>query len=411
MDFKNYVKLMLEAEKAEDQDNEKAEDQDEDEDEDSDDEEDEDKEASVRTGCNGCEASADTDDEEDSDDEEDDEDEDSDDEDEEKTCSTKKSLKESILYSSRYACGTLNESVMTEETRVMVEGINNNSASKYLAKLAKRADKEYAKYTKKGAKEAAATAKKAASSLKEASAKLYKCETRYQAGDVSAKKEYKKICKQYSKELKEMGRGVKGFKNLIFTLLAGAVLLGGIGITAASNDDVIDKLNYGFHNAEKMPAILKQMAGNDGKAIAAIVKNIGKGQYEDVAGAAKETAHQLKGGATTEAGFAAEEGFKRIGHNAKEVVGKAKEALKDTAAHSKDDWNDKFGTKADWEAQKDDYMDAEEQEKYEGWSRDAAKKVKETGEKIAKGVKGTGRGIAKGFTGTFKGMKKGFKGE
>lgn len=214
MDFKNYVRMMLEAEKAKDQD-EGAEDQNEDEDDDSDEEDDDDEEAQAsvktnKTGCTGGEASCDTDD----DDSEEDDNEDDDEEDDDSGKDDNKeekgpSLKESMIYSSRYLSGNAG-SVMTEETRILIEGIKDNSASKYLAKLSKRAEKEAAKFTKKGMSKEAATSKKAAASLKEASNKLYRCETRYKSGDVSAKKEYKTICKQYSKELKSLGKGARG---------------------------------------------------------------------------------------------------------------------------------------------------------------------------------------------------------
>ena len=306
MDFKNYVRMMLEAENAKDK-NEKAKDQDEDsDDEDEENEEDEDFEATVNTGCDGHEASADTDD--------DDDDDDDDDEDECPDCGKspceckKRSLKEAMIYSSRYIGGEKAE-VMTEETKVLVEGINDNSASKYLSKLAKRAEKDAARYTKKGKKSEADTAKKAAKSLKEASAKLYKCETRYKAGDVSAKKEYKQICKQYSSELKNLGKGARGLKSLIFTLLAGSALLGGIGLTVASNDDIIEKLEYGFQNKEKMPEILTSIGKNTKGAFGEILDKLegtkaegdsfldkAKDVSKKVGKAVKDTSDEMKNG-------------------------------------------------------------------------------------------------------------------
>lgn len=396
MDFKNYVRMMLEAEKAEDQDKEKAEDQDEDEEDDSDEDEDDDEaQASVKTKCTGCEASTDTDDEDDEDDEEDEDD--SDDEDEDEKPKTE-SLRESIIRSANYLTGSQYSNVITEETRVLVEGIENNSASKYLAKLSKKAEKEVAKFSKKGAKDAATQAKKAAASLKEASNKLYRCETKYKAGDVTAKKEYKQICKQYSKELKTMGKGVKGFKTLIFTVLAGSVLLGAIGLTATANNDLIDKLNYGFQNKDKMPSILKGIAVNDKNAIESILNNIKNGDYDG-----SFDKEDMKGN------------FEKIGSNMKEAGKKVKDSLSDTAKHAGDKYFNKDGKitdwegeKADWAAQKEGYKDAAEQEKYEGWARRGAEKVKETGDKISKTVKGTARGVEKTFSGAAAGAKKGF---
>lgn len=255
MDFKNYVRMMLEADKAKDQDEERAEDQDdsdEDEDEDSDEDEDEEQasvetkngctgsEASMKTknGCAGSKASCNTDE---------DEDEDEDNEDEKcpdcgkSPCECKKkNLKEAMIYSARYG---EKQNVMTEETRVLVEGIENNSASKYLAKLAKKAEKSAAKYGKKNAPEAAEISKKAAATLKEASNKLYKCETRYQAGDVSAKREYKKLCKQYSSELKAISKKKIPIKGLLATIVAGVLMLGAIGVTTQANADLSEKIN------------------------------------------------------------------------------------------------------------------------------------------------------------------------
>lgn len=268
MDFKNYVRLMLENEKAKDQDEDKETSEDEEEDEDFEDDDDDEEEASVRTVDNGCEPSVRT-----------------------KcysvssakkcpvcgkdpcVCSSKhKSLRESIIYSAKYSSGTLNESVLSEETKVLVEGIKDNSVSKFLSKLYKRAEKEAAKYEKKGLKEKAKVAKDAAKELREASNKIYRCEVRYTEGDASAKKEYKQICKQYSNELKKMGAFAKGLKTTLFTILAGSILLGGIGVTVVSNDDIIDKLKYGFQNKERMPEILKSLEKNDKSFINSVLK-------------------------------------------------------------------------------------------------------------------------------------------
>lgn len=398
MDFKNYVRMMLEAEKAEDQDKEKAEDQDEDEEDSDEEDEDEDEaQASVKTKCTGCEASTDTDDSEEDDDEDSEEDDkDEEDDDDEKTKT--ESLREEMLRSAGYLNGNHYSKVLTEETRVLVEGIKDNSASKYLAKLSKKAEKEAAKFSKKGAKDAATQAKKAAASLKEASNKLYRCETKYQAGDVTAKKEYKKICKQYSKELKTMGKGIRGFKTLIFTVLAGSVLLGTIGLTATANNDLIDKLNYGFQNKDKMPSILKGIAVNDKNAIESILNNVKNGDYDG-----SFDKDDMKGN------------LERLGSNMKEAGKKVKDSLSDTAKHAGDKYFNKDGKvtdwegeKADWAAQKDGYKDAAEQEKYEGWARRGAEKIKETGDKISKAVKGTARGVEKTFSGAAAGAKKGF---
>ena len=271
MDFKSYVKTLLEASK-EDEDEEKVKDEDSEEDLENDEENEEEgdseeKEASVKTkkkdADNGCEPSVKTKNKE------------------PETgcepsvecpkcgkkpcCCKKNSLKEEIMFTSRYSNNSFNKNVISEETRILVEGINNNRVSKYLAKLAKKAEKEAAKYANKGMKEEASVSKKAASNLKEASNKIFKCETRYQNGDPSAKQEYKQLCKQYSKELKIASKGARGV-GLVFAILAGIVLLGAVGTTVA-NDDIIEKLNYGFQNKEKMPEVLKGLAKNDKKFI------------------------------------------------------------------------------------------------------------------------------------------------
>lgn len=244
MDFKNYVRMMLEAEKAKDQDEERTEDQDEeDEEDDSDEDEDDEAQASVKTnktGCTGGEASCKTDEDDDSDEDEDDEDEKCPDCGKSPCECKKENLKEAMIYSARYG---EKQNVMTEETRVLIEGIENNSASKYLAKLAKKAEKSAAKYGKKNAPEAAEISKKAAATLKEASNKLYKCETRYQAGDVSAKREYKKLCKQYSSELKAISKKKIPIKGLLATIVAGVLMLGAIGVTTQANADLSEKID------------------------------------------------------------------------------------------------------------------------------------------------------------------------
>ena len=290
MDFKNYVRMMLEADKAKDQDEERAEDQDdsdEDEDEDEDSNEDEEQasvetkngctgsEASMKTknGCAGSKASCNTDEDEDEDEDEDDE-----------KCPDcgkspceckKKNLKEAMIYSARYARGE-KTSVLTEETRILCEDIKNNSASKYLSKLSKKAEKEAAKFAKRGMTKEAATSKKAASTLKEASNKLYKCETRYKNGDPTAKKEYKSICKQYSKELKNLGKTARGIKGLLFTLISGTVLLGAVGTTVVSNEDLIEKIQRAVEefkngNTKRGFSALGDIAENDKNFINSVI--------------------------------------------------------------------------------------------------------------------------------------------
>ena len=291
MDFKNYVRMMLEADKAKDQDEERAEDQDDsDEDEDSYEDEDEEQasvetkngctgsEASMKTknGCAGSKASCNTD-------EDDDEDEDEDDDKDEKCpdcgkspCECKKkNLKEAMIYSARYARGE-KTSVLTEETRILCEDIKNNSASKYLSKLSKKAEKEAAKFAKRGMTKEAATSKKAASTLKEASNKLYKCETRYKNGDPTAKKEYKSICKQYSKELKNLGKTARGIKGLLFTLISGTVLLGAVGTTVVSNEGLIEKIQRAVEefkngNAKRGFSVVGDIAENDKNFINSVI--------------------------------------------------------------------------------------------------------------------------------------------
>lgn len=314
MDFKNYVRMMLEADKAKDQDEERAEDQDDsDEDDDSDDEE---EQASVKTkSCTGCEASADTEEEEDDDSDEDE------DEDEDEKCPEcgkspceckKENLKEAMIYSARYARGE-KTSVLTEETRVLCEGIKNNSASKYLSKLSKKAEKEAAKYVKKGMPKEATTSKKAASALKEASNKLYKCEVRYQGGDPTAKKEYKAICKQYSRELKNLGKTARGIKGLLLTLISGTILLGAVGTTVISNENLIEKIQKaveGFKdgNIKRGFAVLGDIAENDKNFIKSVVTGE-KFEGTDFAGKAADWSAQDKGWANA----AEEEKYTRVG--------------------------------------------------------------------------------------------------
>lgn len=370
MDFKNYVKMMLEAEKAKDQDEERAEDQDEDE-EDSDDEEDEDDEeaqASVRTsktGCNGGEASADTEDDDDSDDEDDEDDSDDDEEDDDKCpdcgkkpCECKKgnSLRESAI---RYSRDNYGRSLLTEEEMVLCEDIKNNSASKYLAKLSKRAEKEAAKYSKKGMSNEAATSKKVAASFKEASNKLFKCETRYKGGDASAKREYKQICKQYSKELKTLGKGARGLKNLVFTLVSGVILLGAVGTTVIAN-------------------------GNpDGGAIAKISKAIEAFK----AGRAKD-------------GFSA---LGDIGENNKSFINSVISGEKFKAT----DWE---GTKADIDAHLKGWADAAEQHKYtEEGLGGAIKKTKQAAKDFGSGFSKYYKGANEAIGKTLKGAKESAK--
>ena len=372
MDFKNYVKMMLEAEKAKDQDEERAEDQDEDE-EDSDDEDEEDDEeaqASVKTsktGCNGGEASADTEDDEDSDDEEDDEDDDDSDDEEEACpkcgkspceCKKGKTLKESMLH---LASDNYGRKVITEEEMVLCEDIKNNSASKYLSKLSKKAEKEAAKYSKKGMSKEAATSKKAASALKEASNKLFKCETRYQGGDASAKKEYKTICKQYSKELKSLGKTARGLKGLLFTLVSGTILLGAVGTTVVANNadgGIIDKISRAIN----------EFKGGDTKRGLSILGDIAENDKNFV----------------------------------KSVI--------DGSNFKGTDW---AGKKADWDAQDAGWDNAAHRDNNIGYK--AGKAIGDTARAASKGVKDTWRGItqgtAKGIEDGARGLKQGLKGK
>lgn len=357
MDFKNYVRMMLEADKAKDQDEERAEDQDDSDDEEEDEDDDEeDEQASVKTkSCTGREASADTEDDEDSDDE----DNESDDEDDEKCpecgkspCKCKKeNLKEAMIYSARYARGE-KTSVLTEETRILCEGIKNNSASKYLSKLSKKAEKEAAKYVKKGMPKEATTSKKAASALKEASNKLYKCEVRYQGGDPTAKKEYKAICKQYSKELKNLGKTAKGIKGLLLTLISGTILLGAVGTTVISNENLIEKIQRAVEdfkdgNAKRGLSVLGDIAENDKNFIKSVV-----------------TGEKFEG-------------------------------------------TDFAGKVADWNAQDKGWANAAEEEKY----TKVGKKIGDTARDFADGVKKTYKGMAQGAAKGAKGFVQGISGK
>ena len=180
-----------------------------------------------------------------------------------------------MIYSARYARGE-KTSVLTEETRILCEDIKNNSASKYLSKLSKKAEKEAAKFAKRGMTKEAATSKKAASTLKEASNKLYKCETRYKNGDPTAKKEYKSICKQYSKELKNLGKTARGIKGLLFTLISGTVLLGAVGTTVVSNEGLIEKIQRAVEefkngNTKRGFSVLGDIAENDKNFINSVI--------------------------------------------------------------------------------------------------------------------------------------------
>ena len=374
MDFKNYVRMMLEADKAKDQDEEKTEDQD-DYDEYDDDKDDEKDQDSVKTGNNGCtsskascktngctgseascktngctgsEASCKTDD-----------DDDDDDDDDEKCpecgkspCECKKeNLKEAMIYSARYARGE-KASVLTEETRILCEGIKNNSASKYLSKLSKRAEKEAAKYAKKGMSKEASTSKKAASALKEASNKLYKCETRYQGGDPTAKKEYKAICKQYSKELKNLGKAARGIKGLLFTLISGTILLGTIGTTVVSNENLIEKI--------------------------------------------QRSVEEFKNGNI-------KRGFSVLG----DVAENEKNYVKSILTGEKFEGTDFAGKTADWDAQDKGWANAAEEEKYTR----AGRKIGDTIRDFNDGVKKTYKGLVQGSSKAAKGFVQGLSGK
>lgn len=366
MDFKNYVRMMLEADKAKDQDEERAEDEDEDED-DSDEDEDEDEEqASVETkngctgseasmktrnGCAGSKASCNTDEDEDEDDDKDDEN------DEDEKCPDcgkspceckKKNLKEAMIYSARYARGE-KTSVLTEETRILCEDIKNNSASKYLSKLSKKAEKEAAKFAKRGMTKEAATSKKAASTLKEASNKLYKCETRYKNGDPTAKKEYKSICKQYSKELKNLGKTARGIKGLLFTLISGTVLLGAVGTTVVSNEGLIEKI--------------------------------------------QRAVEEFKNGNT-------KRGFSVLG----DIAENDKNFINSVITGEKFEGTDFEGKVADWDAQKEGWKDAAEQRKYtEEGPGGFIKKTKQTAKDFFSGAINTYKGSGENFKKILKG--------
>ena len=338
MDFKNYVRMMLEAEKAKDQDDSRAEDQDEEEDD-----EDDDTQASVRTnktGCTGSEASCDTDD---------DEDDDEDDGEEEKKAP---SLKEAMIYSVRYG---EKQSVLTEEEKILCEDIKNNSASKYLSKLSKRAEKEAAKYSKKGMSKEAATSKKAASALKEASNKLYKCETRYKSGDPTAKKEYKAICKQYSKELKSLGKTARGLKGLLIALISGTILLGAVGTTVVANNadgGIIDKIS--------------------------------------------KATEAFKGGKT-------ERGFEVLG----DIADNDKKFIKSVIDGTEFKGTDWAGKKADFDAQDAGWDNAAHRDNNIGYK--AGKAIGDTARAAGKGVKDTWRGLTQGASKSIEDTSRGFK--
>lgn len=366
VDFKSYVKAMLaESDKCKDSECD-------DETEDSDNEDDEEdscktKKYSCKTGTTGseascktkkCSAEADDDETEDSEDSEDSDEED----DEEASCRTKKcacktemGLKESMLYSSEYISDEP-QNVMTEEVRVLCEGIKNNSVSKYLTKLSQKAEKEYAKYERKGDTQKAKTAKEASKEFKEASNKIYRCETRYQQGDPAAKVEYKQLCKQYSAGLKSIGKTARGVKGVLLTVLAGVVLLGTIGVTANANEDVISKLQSGFADKTKMPDILMDLAKNDKayveKMVPVIADNFGRtalkarNGIKDVAGKVGDAFDDL--GDKIERSKEARDDAKRAalkaahdaellapGEKARETVGKVKDFADDTTAKAK----------------------------------------------------------------------------
>ena len=368
MDFKNYVRMMLEADKAKDQDEERAEDEDDsDEDEDDSDEDEDEEQASVETkngctgseasmktrnGCAGSKASCNTDEDEDEDEDEDD---DKDNEDEKcpdcgkSPCECKKkNLKEAMIYSARYARGE-KTSVLTEETRILCEDIKNNSASKYLSKLSKKAEKEAAKFAKRGMTKEAATSKKAASTLKEASNKLYKCETRYKNGDPTAKKEYKSICKQYSKELKNLGKTARGIKGLLFTLISGTVLLGAVGATVVSNEGLIEKI--------------------------------------------QRAVEEFKNGNT-------KRGFSVLG----DIAENDKNFINSVITGEKFEGTDFEGKVADWDAQKEDWKDAAEQRKYtEEGLGGAIKKGKQTIKDFVSGFANTYKGAGENVKKIIKG--------
>lgn len=261
-------------------------------------------------------------------------------------------------------------STISEETKVLCESIKNNSASKFLSKLASKAEREAARYAGKDPAKSK-QAKKVASDLKEASNKLYKCESNYQAGDPTAKREYKKICKQYSQELKQLGRTSKGIKKVLAITLAGAVLLGAVGLTSASNDAIIEKLSYGFKNPDKLPKILGDMAKSDAQTI-------------------KNLAVSLKDSGTKEHLKA------NLGIDYADAKERAKQGAKDFAKNT-----------TDWAAQEKGYKSAAEQKEYEKFGK-AAGEVVNKGKKAIKGAK---EGFTKSSKGFFSGFGRGVRGE
>lgn len=194
-----------------------------------------------------------------------------------KTC--KKSLRESIQYSARYSNNTISEQFdknILNEAMILNENINNNSASKILAKLAKKAEIEAAKYANKDDTEKANIAKQAASNLREASKKLFQCESRYQMGDTPAKVEYKKICKEYKGILEKAAKKtIAGrLKRLALVSVGATAVLGLLGTTAFANEKVLEKLQYGISNPKHFLDVLKDIGENNSTFIKSVKDDI-----------------------------------------------------------------------------------------------------------------------------------------
>lgn len=287
MDFKSYTRMLLNEKKAKDEDL-KAEDENIDDEEEVDDEEDEaedEKESSVKTkkrktcagGCTGSEAMASVSDDDDGNEGDDGEAEDGDDDDDDdkKEKSKKKTMKESILDCTRYTYGELiNEEA--DRAHLISESIKNGSASKFLSKMAKKSEKEADKMISKGKKEEAKVARDISKKLKEASFKIYKTEEEYKAGTPGAKAEYKRLCRQYSSELKKMGKGAKFLKVTLRVLVACAALLGLVSLTGFANADAIEQLENGVKNGN-LPETLGGMAIKDKDALVKLAKGAKEG--------------------------------------------------------------------------------------------------------------------------------------
>lgn len=341
MDFKNYVRLVLEKENGKDEDKKKktckkcGAESDELEDgvcpgcADEDDDDDEDFEPSVKNGTTGREPSVCCGKKRPSVEDDEDEDED-DDDDEDEGCKTKKgnSLKESILATSRSLCESTAHS---EKAELISEGIRSGSASKYMFKLAKKAEKEAAKAAKKGDQEAVKAAKNVAKKLREGGNKIQSAETSYKEGNPAAKIEYKKLCGEYSKYLKSASRVAGGItKGLLITIAAGVGVLGAMaGMSYAEGgkreflgdvEDIYDGIVKGKFKSVKKG--FKSIASNDKDFIDGILDKI----------TGKETSKSLFSSAGKDAKSAAEKFGKGVKKAGKElgdkISGKASKAGK-----------------------------------------------------------------------------------